>query len=283
MIERTSRFLGQTGQQVTLSTASEDGAFPHTTYVWSNPGARSYFKGELTGAVADTKGYVVLPKSCWSKVGNIRGTRIMPPDDGVAAVEATLTKGQADPEGLALLLTRAAQRVAADAGCTTPALSQAPELAAPDEVRTTDIGEVCGLPGFSLPGDAVLTGVAEPDQEQINTGADDMWACDLHLAGSAGATVSFTATSDRNIVDAALQSTAGFRELPGRQGVATVDQAVVHCAEGDVYFAAQWNQAYKGALSDTHERVSKVRGNTFADFVSAAAHLHTCPDITVAH
>ncbi|MGC9381974.1 hypothetical protein [Streptomyces sp. MH13] len=283
VIERTSRFLGNTDQQVTLTTANEDGPFPYTTHVWKNPGARSYFKGETTGAVTPTGGYVVLPKSCWDKVGNIRGTRVIPPDDdGVSAVEATVTKGQADPEGLALLLAHAAQRVAADAGCATPPLEKSPELAAPDGVRTTDVGKVCGLPGFSLPDDAVLTGVAEPGQEQISKGTKDVWACDLTLAGSAGAAVSFTATSDQNMVDAVLQDTHGFRELPNSHGIAAVDQAVLHCAEGDVYFAAHWNREYASALSDNHDRVSNVRGNTFDNFVASAADLYSCPDVTLA-
>ncbi|MGP3733202.1 hypothetical protein ACTWJ9_08280 [Streptomyces sp. GDS52] len=282
VIERTSRFLGDTDQQVTLTTANEDGPFPYTTHVWKNPGARSYFKGETSGAVAPTGGYVVLPKSCWGKVGNIRGTRVIPPDDdGVSAVEATMTKGQADPEGLARLLARAAQKVAADAGCATPSLEESPELAAPDGVRTTDVGKVCGLPGFSLPDDTVITGVAEPDQEQISRDAKDVWACDLTLAGSAGATVSFAATSDQNMVDAALQDTHGFRELPNSQGIAAVDQAILHCAEGDVYFAAHWNREYTGALSDKQDRVSKVHGKTFDAFVASAADLYSCPDVTL--
>ncbi|MFC8391202.1 hypothetical protein [Streptomyces sp. NPDC057238] len=265
-----------------MTTANENGTFPYTTHVWKNPGARSYFKGETTGAVAPTGGYVVLPKSCWGKVGNIRGTRIIPPDgNGVSAVEATMTKGQAEPEGLALLLARAARRVAADAGCATPALEKSPELAAPDGVRTTDAGKVCGLPGFSLPDDAVLTGVAEPDQEQISKGAKDVWACDLTLSGSAGATVSFTATSDQNMVDAALQDTHGFRELPNGHGIAAIDQAVLHCAEGDVFLAAHWNREYASALSDEHDRVSKVRGETFDNFVASAAGLYSCPDVTL--
>ncbi|MEF9906722.1 hypothetical protein [Streptomyces sp. P9-A2] len=282
MIERTSRFLGDTDQQVTLTTANEDGPFPYTTHVWKNPGARSYFKGETSGAVAPTGGYVVLPKSCWGKVGNIRGALIVPPDgDSVSVVEATVTKGQADPEGLAQLLTRVARKVTADAGCTTPALKDSPELAAPDAVRTTDVGKVCGLPGFSLPDDAVLTGVAEPDQEQISKDAKDVWACDLTLAGSAGAAVSFAATSDRDMVDAALQDTYGFHELPNGHGVASFDQAVLHCAEGDVYFAAHWNSEYTGALSDKHDGVPKVKRNTFNTFVTSAADLYSCPDVTL--
>lgn len=282
VIERTSRMPGHGDQQVTLKTANENGPFPYTTHVWKNPGARSYFKGETNGAVTPTGGYVVLPKSCWSKVGNIQGALTVPPDgDSVSAVEATVTKGQADPEGLARLLTRAARRVAADAGCATPALKESPELAAPDDVRTTDVGKVCGLPDFSLPDDAVITGVAEPDQEQISKDAKDVWACDLTLAGRAGAAVSFAATSDRDMVDAALQDTYGFRELPNGHGVASFDQAVLHCAEGDVYFAVHWNNEYTGALSDRHDRVSKVRGNTFAAFVASAADLYSCPDVTL--
>ncbi|WP_406725216.1 hypothetical protein WJ438_11890 [Streptomyces sp. GD-15H] len=265
-----------------MKTANEHGPFPYTTHVWKNPGARSYFKGETNGAVTPTGGYVVLPKSCWSKVGDVQGALIVSPDDdSVSAVEATVTKGRADPEGLAHLLARVARKVAADAGCATPALEESPELAAPDGVRTTDVGKVCGLPGFSLPDDAVITGVAEPDQEQISKGAKEVWACDLILDGSAGAAVSFAATSDRDMVDAALQDTYGFRELPDGHGIAAVGQAVLHCAEGDVYFAAHWNREYAGALSDKQDRVSKVRGNTFDAFVASAADLYSCPDVTL--
>ncbi|MGW3681587.1 hypothetical protein [Streptomyces prasinus] len=283
VIERTSRFLGGTDQQVTLKTANEQGPFPYTTHVWKNPGARSYFKGGTNGAVTPTGGYVVLPKSCWSKVGDVQGALVVPPDDdGVSAVEATVTKGRADPEGLAHLLARVARKVAADAGCATPALEESPELAAPDGVRTTDIGKVCGLPGFSLPDDAVITGVAEPDREQISKGAEDVWACDLILDGGAGAAVSFAATSDRDMVDAALQDTYGLRELPGGHGVASFDRAVLHCAEGDVYFAAHWNSEYTGALSDEQGEVPKAKRNTFNSFVTSAADLYSCPDVTLA-
>lgn len=282
VIERRSLFSTDAAPRIALKTASELGPFPYTTHVWKNPGARSYFKGEVTGGVTPTGGYVVLPKSCWAKVGDIQGSRLLPPDDnGVAAVEATVTAGRVAPEALARLLARTAASVAADAGCSVAALKEPPELAAPEGARTTDSGKVCGLPDFALPDSAVLPGAAEPGQERVSRGTQDVWACDLALVGKAGASVSFTATSDPAMVEAALKGNDDFRTLPDGQGVALPNQAIVQCADGDVFFTALWSKEYYGALRDHHPSVTDVYRETFASFVSSAADLHSCPNVTI--
>ncbi|MFG2560823.1 hypothetical protein [Streptomyces sp. NPDC048496] len=285
-VERTSRFIGGDDQQVTVGTDSEKGAFPFTTNVWKNPAARSYFKGGVTGAVSqDFGGYVVLPKSCWDKDGPLRGRGVVRYEDGaVATVEAKVEKGTVDPAGLARLLTRSARQVAEKAGCSTSALSAAPDLAAPSASRTTDVQNVCGVRGFALPKEAVLVSRAEPDREQVNNGRADTWACDLQLAGSAKAAVSFAATSDKNFVEVATKDAYGFETLPGDKGIAAIDEAVLHCGGGDVYFAAHWNGGYDGALRDSGHRgaaYTEVKKATFQNFLYATAAVHSCPRVTL--
>ncbi|WP_432071604.1 hypothetical protein [Streptomyces wuyuanensis] len=124
-VERTSRFVGGEDQQLSLTTAGEHGAFPFTTAVWKNPAARSYFKNGVTGAVSEAGGYIVLPKACWDKVGDLQGNRVVRPgQEAVATVEATVKQGSADRTGLARLLTRTARKVAEEAGCSTPELTR---------------------------------------------------------------------------------------------------------------------------------------------------------------
>ncbi|WP_406109115.1 hypothetical protein OG698_40515 [Streptomyces sp. NBC_01003] len=285
-IERTSRFVGDDDQRVTLRTASEQGAFPFTTNVWKNPAARSYFKDGVTGAVSPGGGYVVLPKSCWDKGGSLQGSQVVRAGDGaVATVEATVEKGSVDPGGLARLLTRAARQVTGKADCGTPALSATPDLTAPSASRRTDARSVCGVQGFALPKEAVLVGRAEPDREQVNNVSAHTWACDLRMAGSAKAAVSFAATSDKSLVEAAQKDTDSFETLPGDKGVAAIDEAVLHCDGGDVHFAAHWNGTYEGALLDSVDHsatdYAKIKKATFHNFLDATADARSCPRVTL--
>ncbi|MCX5382412.1 hypothetical protein [Streptomyces sp. NBC_00083] len=285
-LQRTSRFIGGDEQRVTLGTADEQGAFPFTTSVWKDPGSRSYFTSGVTGAVSPGGGYVVLPKACWSKVGGLQGSQVVRAGDGgVAAVTATVEKGSADQPGLARLLTRAARQVAEKAGCATPALAAAPALAAPSAAHTTDVRNVCGVPGLALPKSVILVGRAEPDTEQVNHGSPRTWACDLHMAGPAKASVSFAATSDTSIVQAATSGTGTMRNLPDHHGVAGPDQAVLHCGGGDTYFAAHWSSTYEGALLDSvsHSAAAytQAKNATFQNFLDATADAHRCPRVTL--
>ncbi|MFJ3187194.1 hypothetical protein [Streptomyces halstedii] len=278
-VERTSRFVGGGDQRVTVRTHTEEGAFPFTTHVWKNPASRSYFTGGLTGAVSeDFGGYVVLPTSCRDKVHG-------PQDDGVlTVVEAEVERGTVDAAGLARLLTRSARQVAERAGCGSESLSADPALAAPSAPRATDVQNVCGVPGFVLPKEALVTSRAEPGQEQVNDASPGTWACDLHLGGSAKAVVSFSATSDRNLVEASTKAWGGSATLPDDKGRAGVDEAVLHCADGDVHFATKENIDYHGAL-----RAGGIRGlasvevtkATFQNFLDATAAAHSCPRVTI--
>lgn len=285
-VGRTSRFVGGDDQQLTVETGIEEGVFPFTTHVWKNPAARSYFRGGVTGAVSQDSGYVVLPKPCWGKGGALEGKGVTRFEDGaVATVEAKMEKGVADPAGLARLLTRSARQVAEKAGCGTAALSADPDLAAPSASRATDIQNVCGVRGFELPKEAVIVARAEPDLEQVNDGSTDTWACDLHLAGSAKAAVSFSVTSDKNFVEVAKKDMRGAETLPGNKGVARSDQAVLRCGSGDVHFATKWNTAYDGALIDSLHRDSaayaKVKKAAFQNFLDATAAARSCPRVTI--
>ncbi|ROP44217.1 hypothetical protein EDD94_8004 [Streptomyces sp. PanSC9] len=283
-VERTSRFVGGKDQQLTVKTSSEQGAFPFTTSVWKSPATRSYFTNGLTGAVSDSGGYVVLPKACWDKVGALQGNRVVRAGKGaVAAVEATVTQGRADRTGLARLLAHSAQQIARKAGCANPGTDRAPGLGAPAARRTTDVQSVCGLRGFALPEAAVLVGRAEPDAEQINTATAHTWACDLQLAGSARASMSFTATTDGIFAHAALSGPTRFQKLPSHRGETAPGQAVLHCRDNDVYFAARWNSAYEGALLESvhHSAANyaKIKRNAFQNFLNATASRYACPSV----
>ncbi|MER0445639.1 hypothetical protein ABR738_13905 [Streptomyces sp. Edi4] len=285
-LERTSRFIGGEEQRVTVRTTHEQGAFPFTTSVWKDPAGRSYLTSGATGALSSSGGYVVLPKACWSKVGGLQGNRVVRAGDGeVAVVTATVEKGSADLDGLARLLTRSARQVAEKAGCDTPALPSSPALAAPSAARPTDVQNMCGVRGFTLPKSVVLVGRAEPDTEQVNQGGPRTWACDLHLAGSEKASVSFAATTDTNMVQAATGGSETLRDLPADRGVAGPDQAVLHCGAGDTYFAAHWSNTYEGALLDSvsHSAAdyTKAKKAAFQNFLDATADAHRCPRVTL--
>ncbi|NJP52253.1 hypothetical protein HCJ93_19900 [Streptomyces sp. SBST2-5] len=286
-VSRTSRFVGGEDQQLTLTTANEQGAFPCTTAVWKNPAARSYFTNGVTGAVSEAGGYLVLPKACWDTVGDIQGSRVVGPDpETVATVEVTVTQESADRAGPARLLTRTARKVAGEAGCSTPELARNPSLSAPSEPRSTVPRSVCGLPGFSLPGDALVEGVAEVvGREQVNSDSVHTWACDLDLAGKGNAAVLFVTTSEAAVVEAALREPGAMRKLPADTGFAATEQAVLHCEGEDVYFGARWNDGYRRVLLDsTHHspaRYAEVRRGAFQNFLDAAAGFRSCPRVTL--
>lgn len=283
VVERASRFIGQDNLRMTLKTGTAEGAFPFTTAVWKDPAARSYF---ARGAVSDTSGYVILPRSCWDKVGNIQGSRtIAPGPDTVAIVEASVEGGSAHRRSLARLLTHTAQKVAKGAGCSVDELGDPATLFAPDVPRTAVPHNLCGLKGFSLPKEALVEGVAEPGHEQLNE-TPHTWACDVDLDGTDNARISFTATTDNTILDAALREEKEFKKLPGASGSAVgTNEAVLQCAEGKVYFAANWSTEYEGVLLDhTRHRqpsYSDVRRATFQNFLDAAAASRNCPQVAM--
>ncbi|MFD4020078.1 hypothetical protein [Streptomyces sindenensis] len=283
VVERSSRFIGQGNLRMTMKTGTAEGAFPFTTAVWKDPAARSYF---AQGAVSDTDGYVILPKSCWDKVGNIQGSRtIAPGPDTVAIVEASVEGGSAHRRSLARLLTHTAQKVAKAAGCSDGEFGDPATLFAPDVPRTAAPHSLCGLKGFSLPKAALAEGVAEPGQEQLNE-TPHTWACDVDLDGTDDAQVSFSATTDNTILDAALRKGKTFKKLPEASGTAVgANEAVLQCAEGKVYFAANWSSEYEGVLlGQTRHRqpsYSEVRRATFQNFLDAAAASRNCPQFTM--
>ncbi|MFF1477309.1 hypothetical protein ACFVYD_06990 [Streptomyces sp. NPDC058301] len=285
-VQRTSLLAGGDDLKMTVRTATGEGAFPFTTAVWKDPAQRSYFKDGATGAVSGRGGYVVLPQACWAKVGNIQGSAVVhPAQHTVATVEATMEQGTADRMGLARLLVDAARTVAKQAGCDTPSLRAPSALSEPGDERPTRAREVCGLTGFTLPPDSVITGVAEPGQERLNH-QSGTWTCDLALAGSGEARLSLAATSEAAFVRAALDEPGAFTKLPGGRGLASPRQeAVVHCAGGDVYFTARWNTAYGNALrKHTGGDVSKaadLRRATLQNFLNATAASHSCPNVTL--
>ncbi|MFI6944193.1 hypothetical protein ACIBI4_33480 [Streptomyces sp. NPDC050418] len=278
-VERTSRFIGADELRLTVKTSTGKGAFPFTTAVWKEPAARSYF---TNGAVSDTRGYAILPKACWNKVGAIQGSRVIPPgtSDGqetVAFIEAVVDQGEADRAGLARLLSRTAEKVAREAGCSGPEVAGPGELSAPGATRATDARSVCGVDGFALPPGALVKGKAEPGKEQL-TGSPAVWACDLRLSGDSQAALSFSATSNPAIIEA-VAAKDDLRKLPDGRGVAGPDEAVLRCEQGDVYFAANRNFEYRSILHDATESPSargKVRRDTFQAFLDAAGKKFGC-------
>ncbi|MYV50639.1 hypothetical protein [Streptomyces sp. SID2888] len=285
-VKRTSRFIGTDDLEVVVRTATESRAFPFTTATWKNPSAMSYFKDGASGAVSDKRGWVILPKACWSQVGSIQGSRRIPPSpNAVAVVEAVVEQGSADREGLARLLVHAAQKVAAGAGCSATELKAPSDLSALSKPRRTDNQNACGLRGFSLPKNSLVKGLVEPGQEQLTDKLSHTWACDMYLNGTSGAQVSFSASSDANIVDGVLRDSDSFQNLGGNRGVARADEAVLHCDGGDVYFSARWNTEYDGVLLGLAEykpdAYVEIQKTTFQKFLDSAADSRSCPHVTL--
>lgn len=281
-VERTSRFTGSPDTRMTVKTGTAQGAFPFTTAVWKDPAARSYFSD---GAVSGSSGYVVLPQACWEEVGNLQGRRVVAPgQETVATVEVTVKGGSADREGLARLLARTARRVAEAAGCSHGGDGEPGALSTPAAPRSTNPQDVCGIQGFSLPKASLLDRVAEPGQEQL-TETSRVWACDMDLAGTGDARLSFAATTDATIISAALREPDTFKNLPDDMGVYGSTQAVLHCGKGDVYFAARWNNEYDGVLLDhtrnTTPSYADIRRATFQAFLNTATSSHSCPAVTL--
>lgn len=285
-VKRTSRFIGTEDVEVTIRTATELGAFPFTTATWKNPSTMSYFKDGASGAVSDTRGWVMLPKACWDRVGSIQGSRRIPPGPkSVAAVEATVGQGAADRKGLARLLVHAAQKVGESAGCSRTELRAPSDLSTLSRPRTTDAQNACGIQGFSLPKNSLVKGLAEPGHEQLTGETPHTWACDMYLDGSSKSQISFSVSSDANVIDGALRDSDSFRDIDGNKGVARLDEAVLHCEDGDVYFSVRWNSKYDGVLLDLAgnkpHAYAEVRRSTFQSFLDSAAGPRSCPRVTL--
>lgn len=285
-VKRTSRFIGADDSEVTIRTATEPGAFPFTTAVWKNPSTMSYFKDGASGAVSDTRGWILLPKACWDRVGNIQGSRRIPPNPKkVAAVEATVRQGVVDRRGLARLLAHAAQKVAESAGCSTAGLKAPSDLSILRKPRTTDARNACGIQGFSLPNSSLVKGLAEPGREQLTGETPHTWACDMYLDGASKSQISFSISSDVNVIDGALRDSESFREVAGNKGLVGIDEAVLHCKDGDVYFSVRWNAAYNNVLLDLAKRKShsyaEMHKSLFQGFLDSAADSRSCPRVTL--
>lgn len=268
-VERTSKLLGAEPMEIEVSTAVHEPDFAFQTRVWRDPGAMTYFSAGATGAVSETRGWVMLPQACQEDAGYL--------------VQTVMRKGKAERTQLAGMLVQAAQRVAARAGCASDDAAPDFELGERSDASATDARSVCDTKGFALPASAFVAGKAEPGEETVST-SKRTWACDLSLAGTGKSKVSFAVSSDPRIVNDRLRTETGFSDLPDGKGL--IDghrRAILKCGEQSVYFGMRPNDAYQELLLERERREQyepTVRG-LFQSFLDAAGKQHGCPTVTV--
>ncbi|MFJ8000468.1 hypothetical protein ACIQ7D_25595 [Streptomyces sp. NPDC096310] len=281
-IQRTSFLLGTDDMKVTLSTRTKKADFQFQTRAWPDPAGMSFFTGGATGAVSDTRGWIMLPESCWDRVGMLyRGNPSPGNAQSVTTVEAVLDQGEAGREELAGMLARTAQRVADVAGCSGGGKAMAPGLRDAGTWTETDPGHACGLAGFALPGSAFVSGKAEKGEERTAGDSAETWACDVRFSGSSESQASFSVTSDADITKATLRQ-KDFRDLPNGTGRINPDSAVLKCGDTSVYFGMNWNDEYRDLnLDQGKDHYTENNRKLFQSFVDAAGKKHHCPDISV--
>ncbi|MFI2227523.1 hypothetical protein [Streptomyces fradiae] len=268
-VERTSKFAGAEPMEIEVRTAVHEPDFPFQTRVWRNPGSMTYFSGETTGAVSESRGWVMLPQPCQEHVGYL--------------VQAEMSKGKTEHTELAKMLVQAAQRVAVDAGCASDAVAPAFELGERSDASETHVRSACAIKGFAIPRNALIDGKAEPGKEMVST-STRTWACDLSFAGTGKSEVSFSVSSDPRIVNDRLRTEAGFSDLPESKGrIDGYRRAILQCGEQSVYFGMRPNDAYSELLleRERREQYGPTMRGLFQSFLDAAGKQHGCPAVTV--
>ncbi|MDT9693428.1 hypothetical protein Q5762_34910 [Streptomyces sp. P9(2023)] len=276
--ERTSRFLGKESMEFEISTEVHEPDFQFQTHTWKNPSDMSFFSNGSTGAVSDQRGWVLLPEACRGKVGMATpGGRQMPEVDEVVTVDAVIKGGATDRSALARMLVAAAHRIAAQAGCVTSGQAEEPQLQA-RKTAPTDAAAVCGLPGFTLPRQALIEGEAALNTERISGSMPGTWSCGLDLSGNAEGTIWFSASSDPRIVSSTLLNDDRFRDLPGGAGkVDTLRNAhALICGDKTVYFTMRWSDEYWGAVNEPSAALSH---EMLQSFIDSARTNYACPAV----
>ncbi|MEU0130390.1 hypothetical protein [Streptomyces sp. NPDC006289] len=173
-VERSGWWPWSEQRRLTITVMSEKSRYPFELSLWKVSGGSGVLVGPTAGSVDAWGGWAFLPQEC---TGEAPGTR-----SGERPTVRVSLSGAENLDGTAQLLATAARGVAKKSACGRANGSEpgAGALLRPSAVKDSDLGEVCGVPGFALPG---LRG---PDNtkvlEQTSGSFDSAWFCDLSFA-----------------------------------------------------------------------------------------------------
>ncbi|MFB7614671.1 hypothetical protein [Kitasatospora sp. NPDC056181] len=171
--------------------------------------------GGVTGPVA----WALLPEGCGT--GGVR-----------ARVDAT--KGGSVGDGdLARFAVAAANGLATQRNCTTPKLPAPGHLSAPGAKQDLDSGNVCGLPGLTVPGGA---SAARGYRQRATTASDPIWSCEVGM-GSTAATFAIGTEPRLRAPDADKDTPEAFGRAHWTMGLSfpNNDEVVVTCRGRPTY------------------------------------------------
>ncbi|WP_405365894.1 hypothetical protein [Kitasatospora sp. NBC_00039] len=181
--------------------------------------------GGVTGPVA----WALLPEGCGT--GGLR-----------ARVDAT-KGGSVDDGELARFAVATANGIAAQLNCTQPKLPAPKSLSAPGAQQDLDSGNVCGLPGLTLPGGP---SAARGLKQQATTAFAPLWSCDVGTS-SAAATFAIGTEPRLRAPDADKDTPEAFGRARWTMGFSSPnnDEVMTTCQGRPTYFKMRllgnWN------------------------------------------
>ncbi|WP_411574528.1 hypothetical protein [Streptomyces fradiae] len=259
-LQRAS-ILSERQSTLSIDLTPETAAFPFQTRTWKEPSNMSYLVDSFTGAVSETKGWAILPDSCWEKIPMSTGNKSVP------VVELNLQGGTSSRSAMAHTLVRVTQHVTETVGCSAQVSTTAPvRLIGPTESsERTDASNACGLTGFRLPAGMLLQGKLRPGTERFTTSGGTTSACDLFLVGGDEITVTFSASQDATIVDT-IRRSGTMRDL---------ELAV--CRNHEMYLGVSVNDPYADlAGEDSVERLTAAKSEALQSFKAALMQQKNC-------
>lgn len=278
-VRRTSKFVGASQPTADIELTAETAVFPFQSRRWKNPSDMSYLTDGATGAVSETKGWVLLPQNCWDPLSTPKTRNTVP------VVEVSTSKATSRP-AMARLALRAAEHVMSSVGCSQQNSPEAPpRLQGPEGSRQphqTDPQKVCDLDGFSLPESTFGKGAVGLGTERATAAGSPTWACDLYLKGpelpkqglqdAERPQITFAVSQDPNVVNGVLrdQDAKDLRRMRGG--------SILKCRQGgDIYVGMNLNDAYGSSLDEQGEPTSeRTRGELLSSFVEAVSAERGC-------
>lgn len=277
-VRRTSKFVGAEQPTADIELIAETADFPFQSRTWKNPSEMSYLTDAATGAVSETKGWVLLPQNCWDPLTTTKTRNKVP------VVKVSTDKAAPRP-AMARLALRVAQHVMKAAGCSQQNFPEGPlSLQGPEGSglpRQSDPQKVCDLDSFSLPDSALVNASVRLGTERTTAGART-WACDLYLKGqelpkqglqdAATPQITFAVSQDPNVVTGVLRSQEA-KDLRRMHG-----GSILRCRKGgDLYVGMNINDAYGSSLEEQGEPTSeRTRGELLTSFAKAVSEERGC-------
>lgn len=245
-MKRTSRFVDSSKPHVSVATEFLKGDEVFQSPVWQKRERMAFTEHGLAGGATRKRAWVLVPKECWGGIPLRPGS--------VPYLTAEVSDGRnppqasdvtSSPEALLQLADRAAQRVIDDAGCARKSsgryrLPDATALTSADHHRS-DRENICGKRGFTLPPDAFPTADVTLGRERTTSASGTVWACDLHLQGKGGPSLTLMTTSHRDTVAAAKRQATAESLNNGK---------VVRCEQGEIYVGLWLHNGYLDLLLD---------------------------------